>query len=142
MPPFMTRRICKVTAAELYDILLRDNMFMHQFSDETRSAIEGSDEGCVLFLVQAGSPSLKEAAADGTVATIPNDIRVFGWRGRSCARALVAKEQRLHWMVLLGRHPDEARKEYAIESELCAERRRKQQADAQALRDATVATKA
>lgn len=112
LAPYVTKRTAIITAQEMYTILLRDNLFMHEFSDETREPVESCSEGCMLFTVPAGAPSLRPPAADGTPGKpLHNAVQIFGWRGKTCARALVNKQTRMHYKVLLGMHPDLAQEE-------------------------------
>lgn len=112
--PFITKRSAVVTAEEAYQVLLRDNLYMNEFCDASREAVESCSEGCLLLTVPAGAASLRAPADDGTPGRpLANPVQIYGWRGKTCARALVNKQTRMHYKVLLGKHPDEAQKEEA-----------------------------
>ena len=96
--PFMTKRVLPASMDDARTLITRDVVGFRDFPEPVRGLLEQCGEGtCVLNATPAA----------GQVGC---PMPLLGWRGRHTLRCLVAKQDRVHYKVLLGIVPKEEKK--------------------------------
>ncbi|XP_075396966.1 RNA cytosine C(5)-methyltransferase NSUN2 [Tenrec ecaudatus] len=101
--PFIKSRIVTVSLEDVKTLLTQENPFFRKFSSETYSQAKDMVKGSVV---------LKYEPDAGKPGTLQCPIVMCGWRGKTSFRTFVPKNERLHYLRMMGVEvPGETRKE-------------------------------
>ncbi|MEE6465365.1 hypothetical protein FKM82_006533 [Ascaphus truei] len=113
--PFINARIVTVSVEDVKVLLTQENPFLSKFSNETQKQTKNLDMGSIV---------LKYEPDPEKPATLQCPIILCGWRGKTSIRSFVPKNERLHYLRMMGMEVFKEKKENpdkASESEVCTD---------------------
>uniref|UniRef100_A0A6J0TW73 tRNA (cytosine(34)-C(5))-methyltransferase n=3 Tax=Pogona vitticeps TaxID=103695 RepID=A0A6J0TW73_9SAUR len=91
--PFINARIVNASIEDMKVLLTEENPFLYKFSNEARSEVKG---------IAMGSIVLKYEPDPSKADTLQCSIVLCGWLGKTSLRAFVPKNERLHYLRMMG----------------------------------------
>ncbi|KAG8442522.1 hypothetical protein GDO86_011354 [Hymenochirus boettgeri] len=114
--PFINARIVTVSPDDIKVLLTQENPFLSQFSVETQKQNECLDMGSIVLKYEP-DPQKPE--------TLQCSIVLCGWRGKISIRSFVPKNEKLHYLRMMGvevfKEKPESPKNKPTEGESCSE---------------------
>ncbi|KAE8597606.1 hypothetical protein XENTR_v10016532 [Xenopus tropicalis] len=91
--PFINARIVTVSIEDIKVLLTQENPFLSKFSKETQKQANNFDMGSIVLKYE---PDPQEPE------TLQCPIVLCGWRGKTSIRSFVPKNERLHYLRMMG----------------------------------------
>ncbi|KAM4705052.1 RNA cytosine C(5)-methyltransferase NSUN2 [Rhinophrynus dorsalis] len=91
--PFISSRIVTVSLEDIKVLLTQENPFLSKFSSETQKQTKDLDMGSIV---------LKYVPDPQKPDTLQCSIVLCGWRGKTSIRSFVPKNERLHYLRMMG----------------------------------------
>ncbi|XP_072267978.1 RNA cytosine C(5)-methyltransferase NSUN2 [Pyxicephalus adspersus] len=111
--PFISSRIVTVCVEDIKVLLTQENPFLSKFSSETQKQTKDLDMGSIVLKFEP-DPQKPD--------TLQCPIVLVGWRGKTSIRSFVPKNERLHYLRMMGVEVFKEKKENArnisVESEV------------------------
>ncbi|KAG8133131.1 hypothetical protein E2320_010946 [Naja naja] len=108
--PFISARTIKASIEDIKTLLTEENPFLSRFSNESRSQLNGMAMGSIV---------LKYEPDQTKQDTHQCSVLLCGWLGKTSLRAFVPKNERLHYLRMMGLEVFRAkRKEENLEGQL------------------------
>ncbi|KAA0710639.1 tRNA (cytosine(34)-C(5))-methyltransferase [Triplophysa tibetana] len=91
--PYIRARIVNISVEDVKVLLTEDNPFLHKLSDDAHNNAKKLEMGSIVlrYLPDPQNPDAPQCAID-----------LCGWRGKASIRAFVSRNERLHYLRMVG----------------------------------------
>ncbi|XP_066479804.1 RNA cytosine C(5)-methyltransferase NSUN2 isoform X2 [Tiliqua scincoides] len=105
--PFINARIVNVSIEDVKVLLTEENPFLSKLSNEARNQVKGMAMGSIVLKYEP-DPNLSD--------TLQCSVVLCGWLGKTSIRAFVPKNERLHYLRMMGVEVFKAKRKEDVES--------------------------